>query len=255
MAEVERRTAKLASAELSYELEGSGEPLLLLHGMGGCARDWQHFGRDAFARAYRLLAVDARGHGHSTNALPELTHRQCARDLLALLDELGIARARAIGVSMGGNTLLHLATLAPERVHALVVVSAVASYGEEARAIMRGVSADDAAHPEAEWRELRGRHVHGDDQIRALWRAMRALADDRTDQAFTPAELAKIRARTLVVQGDRDPLIPVEHGVALYRALPNAELWVVPNAGHMPVALENAAPFAAKALAFLRDRD
>ena len=252
MADVERRTAKLDSVELSYEREGRGEPLVLLHGMGGCARDWQHFGRDAFARAYQLIAVDARGHGHSTNALPELTHAQCARDLLALLDRLGLARVRAIGLSMGGNTLLHAASLAPERFASLVVVSAVASYGDEARAIMRGVSLDDRAHPEAEWREMRGRHAHGDDQIRALWRAMRALADDRSDMAFTPADLAKIQARTLVVYGDRDPLCPLAGGELLARAIPNAELWVVPGGGHGPIALEHAAPFAARALAFLR---
>ncbi len=47
---------------LHYELHGDGDPLLLLHGMTGCAGDWHHAGRDRFAETYRLIAVDARGH-------------------------------------------------------------------------------------------------------------------------------------------------------------------------------------------------
>ncbi|HXZ86191.1 MAG TPA: alpha/beta fold hydrolase, partial [Myxococcota bacterium] len=187
----EIQTVRVNGVELSCEVTGAGAPLLLLHGMGGCAADWRHFGRELLAREYRLVAVDARGHGRSTNPAGEITHRQCARDLQALLDALGIARCRAIGLSMGGNTLLHLATRDPERVSAMVLVSAIASYGDEARAIMRGVSLDD--HPEQEWREMRARHAHGDAQIRAIWRAMRALGDDFEDMAFGPVELARIR--------------------------------------------------------------
>ncbi|HXZ84112.1 MAG TPA: alpha/beta hydrolase, partial [Myxococcota bacterium] len=59
--------------------------------------------------------------------------------------------------------------------------------------------------------------------------------------------------RTLVVYGDRDPLCPVERGVELYRAIPRAQLWVVPNGGHGPIALERGEPFARQALAFLRE--
>ena len=99
---------------------------------------------------------------------------------------------------------------------------------------------------------MRGRHRHGDAQIRAIWRAMRALGDDREDMAFGAAELARIGARTLVVYGDRDPICPVERGVELYRGIPRAELWVVPGGGHGPIALEQAEPFAQKVLAFLR---
>jgi len=248
---VDRESLRVNDVELCCELSGAGEPLVLLHGMGGCAADWRHFGRELLAREYRLIAVDARGHGRSTNPAGAITHRQCSLDLLALLDALGIARCRAIGLSMGGNTLLHAATREPARISAMVVVSAIASYGDEARAIMRSVSPDD--HPEPEWREMRERHVHGDAQIRAIWRAMRALADDRDDMAFGAAELARIRARTLVVYGDRDPLCPVERGVELYRAIPRAELWVVPGGGHGPIALEHAQPFARKALDFLRE--
>lgn len=236
--------------ELWFETRGEGPPLLLLHGMGGSSQDWQHFGRDALAREHRTLAVDARGHGRSTNDRPELTHRQCAADVLALLDALGIARCAAIGLSMGGNTLLHVASLAPERIEAMVLISATPRFGAQARALMRSVSSEGRS--EAEWSEMRSRHAHGDAQIRALWGAMRALADSADDVNFAAADLARIRARTLVVYGDRDPLYPVEYGLELYRGIPNASLWVVPGGGHGPIAGENTVEFVRRALTAIR---
>ena len=245
------RTANVNGIELHFETWGRGEPLLLLHGMGGCAQDWKHFGREHFAREYRAIAIDARGHGHSTSGETALTHRQCALDARALLDELGIRRCRAIGMSMGGNTLLHLATQEPERIEAMVLVSATPYFPEQARALMRTISPDD--RPAEEWREMRERHVHGDAQIRALFEAQRDLQHSYDDMCFTPPLLGLIRARTLVVCGDRDPLYPVELGVELYRSMPRAALWVVPNGGHGPILADGGGPFARAALAFLRE--
>ncbi len=245
------QTVNVNGIELYFETWGRGEPLLLLHGMGGCAQDWKYFGREHFAREFQGIAVDARGHGHSTNPEEALTHRQCALDVRALLDQLGIRRCKAVGMSMGGNTLLHVATQEPDRIEAMVVVSATPYFPEQARAIMRTVSPDD--RPAEEWRAMRERHVHGDAQIRALFEVQRDLQHSYDDMCFTPPLLALIRARTLVVYGDRDPLYPVELGVELYRSIPHAALWVVPNGGHGPVLLDGSEPFARAALAFLRE--
>jgi pimeloyl-ACP methyl ester carboxylesterase len=68
---------------------------------------------------------------------------------------------------------------------------------------------------------------------------------------FTPPQLSRITTRTLIVQGDRDPLYPVELSMDMYRALPKAALWVVPEAGHGPIFLDQADSFARRALAFL----
>src|SRR5579863_3531285 len=138
---VKNETVPLNGIEMCYETEGSGEPLLLLHGGTGCQENWAHAGRDRLAQEYSLILPDARGHGGTTNPQKTITHRQCALDTLALLDHLGIRECRAIGLSMGGNILLHLATLEPERVRAMVVVSATMYFPEEARAIMRQISA------------------------------------------------------------------------------------------------------------------
>jgi pimeloyl-ACP methyl ester carboxylesterase len=91
----------LNGIEMYYETEGTGKPLLLLHGGTGCQENWSHAGRDQFAREYTIILPDARGHGRTTNPQKTITHRQCALDTLALLDYLGISKCRAIGVSMG----------------------------------------------------------------------------------------------------------------------------------------------------------
>lgn len=247
----EGQTVRVNGIELHYEEHGQGEPLLLLHGFTGCAGDWAHAGRDQLAQEYRLIAPDARGHGRSTNPERVITHRQCALDTLALLDHLGIGRCKAIGMSMGGNTLLHMATLQPERIEAMVVVSATMYFPEQARKIMAASPVEEQP-PEA-WEMMRARHKLGDAQILALWEQQRAFKDSHDDMSFTPPSLSRITARTLIVYGDRDPLYPVEMAVEMYRAIPRSALWVVPNGGHGPIFLEAAEGFARAALAFLRE--
>lgn len=246
-------TVNVNSAELFYEVDGTGEPLLLLHGGTGCHGDWVYAGREHLVGEYRVIAPDARGHGRSTNPEKTITHRQCALDTLALLDHLGVERCKAIGVSMGGNILLHMATMQPDRIEAMVVVSATMYFPEQARKIMAAVPAPEN-QPASEWEAMRKRHHLGDKQICALWEWACALKDSYDDMNFAAEDLSAIRARTLVVQGDRDFLYPVEMSVEMYRAIPKSSLWIVPNGGHGPVFFEAATRFAQTALAFLKAR-
>jgi pimeloyl-ACP methyl ester carboxylesterase len=245
------QSVRLNDIEMYYETEGFGEPLLLLHGGTGCQENWAHAGRDQFVREYTLIKPDARGHGRTTNPQKTITHRQCALDTLALLDHLGIRKCRAIGLSMGGNILLHMATLEPERVGAMVAVSATMYFPEQARTIMRQIPAAGEQTPEA-WEIMRKSHKLGDEQITALWDWTREMKDSYEDMNFTSPSLSRIKASTLIVYGDRDPLYPVEMGVEMYRAIPRSALWVVPNGGHGPVFFDAAVQFAQVALAFLR---
>ena len=234
--ETTRRTLKLRDAELYVETSGTGEPLVLLHGFTGCGADWKHvFDLDALARRYRLIVPDARGHGRSTNPGGTFTHRACAEDLIALCDALELPRVRAIGMSLGGNTLLHVATTARERerIEAMVLVSSTMYYPAQARAIMRHAGPEN--QPPAEWAAMRARHAYGDDQIRALWRHAAGFADSYDDMNLTPPHLATITARTMIVYGDRDPLYPIEMAIEMYRAIPHAALRVVPGGGHGPI--------------------
>jgi pimeloyl-ACP methyl ester carboxylesterase len=244
-------TVQVNGIEMYYEIAGSGEPLLLLHGGGGCQEHWGYAGGDQFAREYRLIKPDARGHGRTNNPARTITHRQCAFDMLALLDHLGIQRCRAIGMSMGGNILLHMATMQPERIAAMVVVSATMYFPEQARKIMSAVPAA-ADQPASEWETMRKRHKLGDEQIVALWDWQRGMKESYDDMNFTPPSLARVTAPTLIVYGDRDPLYPVEMAVEMYRAIPKSAIWVVPNGGHGPIFFEAPEQFARTSMDFFR---
>jgi pimeloyl-ACP methyl ester carboxylesterase len=235
--------------DLNYETVGEGTPLLWLHGFMGAGADWKYIFNEP-PGAFRLIAPDLRGHGASTNPSGEFTFRQAASDVLGLLDHLRIDRLRAIGVSGGGLTLLHMATLRPSLVEAMVLVSAPPYFPAQARAIQR--QASETMFGPAELDSMRQRHVQGAGQLQQLLAHARGFADSYNDVNFTPPLLGTITADTLIVFGDRDPLYPVSLAFELHAAIPKAHLWVVPNGGHGPVFGDRAPRFAEAALSFLR---
>ena len=241
-------TVPVNDIEMYCEIRGDGQPLILLHGGGGAGSNWNLIFKDP-PPGYRLVIPDLRGHGRSTNPSAELTFSQSARDVFGLADHLGIERFKAIGLSFGAKTLLHMATQQPSRVEAMVLVSATPYFPEQARAIMREFTSDNRS--EAEWQQMRQWHKHGDEQIRKLWNQMNALKDSYDEMNFTPPYLSTIGARTLIVHGDRDPLYPVGLAMEMYAAIPRSYLWVVPNGGHGPIFGDMAGRFTETALTFL----
>ena len=238
--------------DMHVDTRGDGEALLLLHGGTGIGTDWSLVFTAGDPPGFRLIVPDLRGHGRSTNPSHAFTFRQAAADVLALLDRLDVRRVKAIGLSMGAKTLLHMATQQPDRIDTMVLVSATPYFPAPARRAMAQLSVDQFS--EADWAAQRTRHVHGDEQIRMLFDQMRALKDSHNDMAFTPPLLATITARTLIVHGDRDPLYPVELALEMYRAIPSSALWVVPNGGHGPIFGAEAAAFVSVAMDHLSGR-
>ena len=122
---------------IHYEVVGSGEPLVLYHGLTGSGERWRDTGYVAgLAEAYRLILIDARGHGESDKPHDQEAYgrRRQATDVVAVLDDLEIATARVWGHSMGGDVALMLGHHHPGRVSALVVTgySPFAAAGDEA---------------------------------------------------------------------------------------------------------------------------
>jgi pimeloyl-ACP methyl ester carboxylesterase len=270
----------LNGAPIYFEVHGSGEPLLLLHGFSGCSQDWSAFVRmqtQSAGAEFQLTIPDMRGHGrsflpregvltgregaqsHSVSSgqaglgvpleFSVWRHDEAAADMFALVDHLGIKAFSGLGISGGGNVLLHMATKQPERVKAMVLVSATSYFPAQARPIMRAYP-DNL--PAAERENLRRRHPGGDTQFEAILASTKAFADSYDDMNFTPPYLGRITARTLIVQGDRDPLYPVEISVEMARAIPRSGLWIVPIAGHGPVLGQRWPEFLKTAAAFLQ---
>jgi pimeloyl-ACP methyl ester carboxylesterase len=228
-----------------------GPPLVLLHGLFGTGDDFRHaFDLEALRRDYRVIVPDLRGHGRTTNPSGAFSFRQCADDVVALVDRLDVESFCAVGTSLGAKTMLHVATAHPSRVKTMVLVSAAPHFPEPTRAAMRAYAAGE--HSPEEWQEMRARHTQGDAQIRALWKLPQQLADDPDGMAFTNETLGGITARTLLVSGDRDFLYPVELALEMYRAIAGSALWVVPSGGHSPIYGDSRTEFERVALAFLR---
>lgn len=116
--------ANSQGVRIYYQVEGAGPPLVLQHGFTGSLEDWYDRGYvEQLKRDHRLVLMDARGHGRSDKprnpeaCKPELM----AGDVLALLDEMGIAQAHFFGYSMGGRIGFYLAKQAPERCYSMII--------------------------------------------------------------------------------------------------------------------------------------
>jgi pimeloyl-ACP methyl ester carboxylesterase len=142
-----------------------------------------------------------------------------------------------------------MATRQPQRVKAMVLVSATPYFPPQARAIMRQYA---GSLPPEEWERLRRSHPGGDAQINALLASTTGFADSYDDLNFTPEALSAIQARTLIVQGDSDPLFPVELSTEMAQAIPRSKLWIIPNGGHGPVIGERWLEFIKAAKEFLQ---
>ena len=218
---------------MHYEELGAGEPLLLLHGFGMCGRgDWNSIATE-LAKTYRVILPDLRGHGWSTNPSGKFTMRQSAEDIRALLDALGLRKVRAMGISAGGMTLLHLATKYPDRLDKMVVIGATTYFPEQARRVIGG---EAAAPMPKEVREMFDRCAsRGAPQVRDLSAQFLGFKDSHEDMNLTPPYLGTIKARTLIVHGDRDEFFPVDIPVTMYTSIPGSQLWIVPGGDHVPI--------------------
>ncbi|MCC6394579.1 MAG: alpha/beta hydrolase [Bryobacterales bacterium] len=228
--------AEVNGIRMYYEVHGSGSPLVLLHGFASSGEAWKRFAPE-FAKNHQVIVPDLRGHGRSTNPSGEFTHKQAANDVFALLESLGIGRFAAMGISAGGCALLHMAISRPDKIEALVLIGTPPYWVEQTRAIMRKYTPESMTANEntRELKRLRQIHRYGDEQIKALMRQFSSFANSYDDVNFTPPQLGTIRARTLIVQGDRDEFIPLSLAVLMRQSIRNSWLWIIPNAGHVAI--------------------
>jgi len=243
------RIEMLNGQQLYFEVHGTGEPLLLLHGFSGSSQDWIP-SLEQWGTGFQLILPDLRGHGHSGILSKPFRHEEAARDMFALLDHVGIRACKGVGISGGGNVLLHMATKQPDRIQAMVLVSATPYFPAQARPLMSQY-ADTL--PEQHWEILRRRHPGGDEQIKAILASTKSFATSYDDLNFTPPLLSTIQARTFIIQGDRDPLYPVELSVEMAKSIPNSRLWIISNAGHGPILGGRWSEFLQTASAFLQE--
>jgi pimeloyl-ACP methyl ester carboxylesterase len=130
-------------------------------------------------------------------------------------------------------TLLHLATKYPDRIGSMVLIGATSHFHQQARDALRNIGANPPSPGDVAMLKKCARR--GEGQIRELMRQFIGFKDSFEDMNLTPPYLATIKARTLIVHGDRDEFFPVEIPVEMYMSIPGSQLWIVPNGDHVPI--------------------
>lgn len=237
---------------LFYDVQGRGEPLLLLRPLGGSSASWDRFAT-CLAETVQVISFDPRGVGRSSSAPWGWSTRQMAEDARQLLDVLRIPAAHVYGISLGGMVATWLSSDHPSRVKRLVLASTLprgvdAQVPRDVWSFVRGV-ARPAADAEAALvtRILSPQfRAQQPDKVRRIQQLARAHPSGHKDMLTLAlaalrhdarAQLQHIVAETLVLIGEYDPLLTVESQRTLLRALPRASYALVEAAGH-DVSLE-----------------
>lgn len=254
------------SPRIAYDHCGEGPLVVFMHGIGGNRTNW-HDQLPYFGERYHALAWDARGYGLSDDYDGPLEFGSFAADLLRLLDHLKADKAFLVGLSMGGRIAQDFYPRHPDRVAAMVLCDTMpgfdASFTPEQRAnfvrlrkepLVQGKEPKDIAPVVA--RTLVSSNAP-DWAFRRLVESMAALHKEsyiKTIEATTQydrvADLPNIKVPVLLVYGEEDRLTTPALGRKMAAAIPNAELFVIPAAGHLP-NIEKPAEFNAKVRAFL----
>jgi pimeloyl-ACP methyl ester carboxylesterase len=274
---MERAEIVLHGHRVSYRSAGTGPLLVLLHGIAGSSATWE----DVIPRlsgSHTVIAPDLLGHGESSKPSGDYSLGAYANLIRDLLGALGEERGTIVGHSLGGGIALQFAYQFPERCERLVLVSS-GGLGRELHLLLRA-----AALPGAEvvlpWLCVAGRHSVGavahalgriglraSADLEEIWRNFASLEDADARQAFLHTVRAIIdlggqrvsatdrlylasALPTLIVWGERDPLIPVSHGRDAHERIQGSRLEIFPGAGHFPYR-DDPRRFAATLLEFI----
>lgn len=260
---------ELPGAEVNYAEIGAGEPILFVHGLGGCWRNWlenlPHFGR-----THRAIALDLPGFGHSPMPSWQIDMPAYGRLVHDFCEKLGIERVAAlVGNSMGGFVSTEAAIEDPSRFERLVLVSAAGIGFARAVASLRARASLGAfersmsflARPHRIWftraggrRLAFGSLVHSPNRLRPellrelLEPSLRAPGFPESIRAIggydTRHRLAEIEVPTLVVWGLNDRIVRVEDAIGYHRLIPDSRLEIFERTGHLP-QMERPARFNA----------
>lgn len=238
----------LSKPQIALEYSGTGEPLIMLHGIGGNRTNWWDQ-IQFFQNKYRAIAWDARGYGDSDDFEGDLNFEDFPKDLTAVFDHFQLETAHIVGLSMGGRIAMRFAALYPNKVKSLCLVDTHLGFqkmdkktredfiasrkepllsGKETKDIAPAVAeslCSSKAIPGAKAKFIESMsHLHKESYIKAI---ESSVNDDRFD------EYHKIKSPTIVIVGEDDKLTPLDMAIEIQKNILGADLSVVPNAGHL----------------------
>ncbi|MFI6483582.1 alpha/beta fold hydrolase [Nonomuraea sp. NPDC050663] len=233
--------AAVNGIDLYYEILGAdrpGPPLIMLHGGAYTF----HLSFDALLPALtaerKVIGIELQGHGHTAGGDRPFSIRQCADDVIALLDHLGVEEADWFGYSLGGLTATEVAVSTPDRVRRVVLA---ASHFRATRS--------EAYHREITDMDLSSPRMPTEADAAAMQRAYEEVAPDPEDfypfvqkietvvhdfEGWTDEQLARMTMPVLIIVGDTD-FVRLEHVVEVKQLLPDARLAILPDTKHLQV--------------------
>jgi pimeloyl-ACP methyl ester carboxylesterase len=245
--------ADLNDLRMYYEVHGSGQPLVLLHGAFGTADDWAPL-IPTLTKNRKVIILEQQGHGHTADRSGPLTYEQMAEDTAAVLTQLKLSGADIFGYSDGGVIALGVAIHHPALVGRLAVLGANTgrlkdSYDPEMYSQYQSIPVDFAP------RELKEPY----DRVApdpTKWPMLVAKIKDlgRDFKGYAAQDVKSIKAPTLIMIGDRDIVRP-EHAVEMFRMIPHAQLAIFPGSDHFVIftspekVLDTLMPFLSKPVA------
>ena len=213
-----------------YDEQGAGEPLVLLHGGISTNETWGAQMPDFSAR-FRVIAPERRGHGHTPDLEGPFSYEVMANDTIGFLETVVGHPAHLVGWSDGGIVGLLVAMTRPDLVRKLVVISANFDTSGIVPQAMEGFTSMTAGSDDlAVFRTpYEAASPDGPEHWPVVFAKFQNMVS--TQPNITVEQLGRISAPTLVLAGD-DDMISLEHTSALFRAIPNSELAVVPGTSH-----------------------
>jgi pimeloyl-ACP methyl ester carboxylesterase len=235
--------------EIHYEIYGQGHPLILIPGFATGLWIWYHQ-IEEFSKSYKTIVFDNRGVGRSKTAIYPFSVERMADDVADLMDFLRVRKAHILGASMGGFIAQELALKYPEKVSSLILCCT--SFGGKnhvspsAETLLAMSSFED---PNSEQRIRKNLKFALGQKFEELKEeefekiVERRLANPILHQAYlsqlqaamtfdVEAKLENLTTPTLIITGDKDPMVPAENSYNLARKIKDSRLEVITNIGH-----------------------
>jgi pimeloyl-ACP methyl ester carboxylesterase len=218
-----------------YETYGEGEPLLLLHGNGGSIENF-FLQIPEFSKYFKVIALDSRAQGRSTDSDKEISYALMASDMAAFIDKLNLGSVNIVGWSDGGIIGIELAYTYPDKVKKLVTIGAnysnknFVAHGENIRMDAKDTLVIRSRKLAEKYRNTLERLSPNPGKIPEIRKKLNNLMEKYPN--FTEKQLQEINTPTLVIVGDHD-IISLDHTVSLFASLPHSELFVIPGATHV----------------------
>lgn len=246
---------------VGYRRGGSGETVLLIHGLAGSSKTWDDV-MPALTPHADVIAVDLLGHGESGKPVGDYSLGAFASGLRDFLSVLDVTSVTVVGHSFGGGVAMQLAYQYPHLVDRLVLVAS-GGLGREVSWLLRLLTLPGAEYvmPIAFFKpavdratdvgRTLGRHNIRSPKLAEMWRAYSSLAGATNRSAFVRTMRGVIEPSgqsvnasdrlylaahipTMIVWGDHDAIIPVAHAYAAHELIPTSRLEIIEGVGHFP---------------------